>query len=184
MKEAIRRPVTKREFVRLVLLAILLSLPALTFAHFAGSNANLAKAEGPGATDTTVVDQIGVRLVCQCGCASILTNCVHQECMSRDQMMNAIKAQLAQGKSPDQIVHAFVQTYGEQVLAEPPKKGFNLTAWIAPFVGLILGAVLVVLLLRAWVFRGRVAEVSEPAVPAPIEDEYLRRVDREVKETP
>ncbi len=166
-----------------VLLAV--ALFTLALSYFAGPGMNMVKAEGPAATDTTLADQIGVRLVCQCGCASILINCVHQECMSRDQMMIAIKTQLGQGKSPDQIVQAFVQTYGEQVLAEPPKKGFNLTAWIAPFVGLVVGAFLIVLLLRGWVVRGRVAEVSAPAAgPATIDEEYLKRVEKEIEETP
>ncbi len=141
-------------------------------------------ARAQGEISTTVADQIALRLVCQCGCQMILPNCVHQECMSRDQMTAAIKTQLGQGRTPDQIVQAFVQTYGEQVLAEPPKKGFNLTAWTAPFVGLVAGAFLIALLLRAWVFRGKEAEVSESSAPAPVEDEYLSRVDKEIKELP
>lgn len=162
--------------MRNTLIAMVLVLSFLTLFSF-----TVVKAQGPVAT-TMRVDEISSQLVCQCGCGSVLNNCVHQECMSRSEMRTSITGQLAQGKSNGQIVQAFVQVYGEKVLAEPPKKGFNLTAWIAPFVGLLVGAWLIFLLLRAWVSRGKVAVTSDALVPAPVRDEYRRRVEKELKD--
>lgn len=44
------------------------------------------------------------------------------------------------GKTEDQILNVFVSQYGQTVLAAPPKKGFNLTAWLIPFGGFLAGA--------------------------------------------
>ncbi|MBI4330079.1 MAG: cytochrome c-type biogenesis protein CcmH [Chloroflexi bacterium] len=178
-----KNPVRHSRFTRFTRrAALLLVLPALALLPLIYLSPTGIRAQDPVST-TTLVDRIGGQLVCQCGCASILINCVHQECMSRDEMMTSVKKQVAQGKSGEQIIQAFVQVYGEKVLAEPPKKGFNLTAWIAPFAGLLVGALLVLIVLRAWVTRGReVATVSESG-PAAVDEEYLRRVEKELKET-
>ena len=44
------------------------------------------------------------------------------------------------GQSKEDIIQYFVSTKGERILAAPTKKGFNLTAWILPFLAIILGA--------------------------------------------
>ena len=41
-------------------------------------------------------------------------------------------AQIAEGKTKDQIKDELVAQYGTAVLAEPPKSGFDLTAWLVP----------------------------------------------------
>ena len=35
---------------------------------------------------TPTIDDVGSRVICMCGCGSVLNNCVHQECMERDEM--------------------------------------------------------------------------------------------------
>jgi len=60
--------------------------------------------------------------------------------MSRDGMLTLIEQKLAKGESATGIVQFFVAQYGEQVLSAPTKKGFNLTAWITPFVAILAGA--------------------------------------------
>jgi len=117
-------------------------------------------------------------LVCQCGCNLILSQCNHEECSVKDAMLREIGDLGAQGMSRDGILRSFVAKYGEKVLAAPPTKGFNLTAWLAPFAGLVAGGVLVSLLLRRWVLRARPAETEETAG---VEDEYRRRVDEELR---
>ncbi|MDZ4246722.1 MAG: cytochrome c-type biogenesis protein CcmH [Dehalococcoidia bacterium] len=135
----------------------------------------------PGRAYAASVSDIAKQLVCQCGCNMILLNCSHGECGSRTEMNAIIQQKLSQGESETSIVQSFVSRYGEQVLASPPKRGFNLTAWITPFAAIIFGAGGIYLALMAWVKRGR-------QVPAPVEtrseemdDEYRRRVDRELQ---
>ena len=125
-------------------------------------------------------DDVAKELVCQCGCNLQLTNCSHGECMSRDGMLRVINQKLEQGQTKDAIIQSFVAEYGEKVLASPPKQGFNLTAWIAPFAAILIGAVLIYLAVKKWVKR---SEQSGEAVVVTKEEEdaYRQRLDNELK---
>lgn len=129
---------------------------------------------------------VGGMVVCQCGCGMVLENCNHAECAVRDTMTALIEQQSAQGKTKDEIIAFFVARYGEAVLAAPTKRGFNLTAWVLPFVGLAAGAGVVYLAVTAWVRRGRGA-AGAALTPREGEDEdeqYRRRLEEELKEFP
>jgi len=61
------------------------------------------------------------------------------------------------------------------VLSAPPAAGFNLTAWIMPFIALVLGALLVVYFVRQ--FRARWA-----SVPVDVDvTKYQQKVEEELK---
>ena len=49
-----------------------------------------------------------------------------------------IRREIAEGKTKDQIKDELVAQYGTQVLAEPPKSGFDLTAWLVPGVAILI----------------------------------------------
>ncbi len=86
---------------------------------------------------------------------------------------------LSNGQSEQQIKDYFVARYGVRVLAQPPAEGASLWLYVLPLVGLIVGAVIVVTLMR----RMR-ARATPPAVtpPAPTSgDEYVDRVERDLK---
>ena len=51
-----------------------------------------------------------------------------------------ISARIAAGDSKNEIKDRLVAEYGPSILAAPPKKGFNLLAWLLPFVALFGGA--------------------------------------------
>lgn len=70
--------------------------------------------------------------------------------------------------------------FREQVLAVPTKKGFNLTAWILPFVALVAGAALIYALLRLWVLKGKEQTAAE-VVPTVQDDEYRRKLEEDLK---
>jgi cytochrome c-type biogenesis protein CcmH/NrfF len=61
-----------------------------------------------------------------------------------------IRRQIAAGKTKDEIKDALVAQYGDQVLAEPPKSGFDLTAWLVPGAAIVLAALGIALGLRRW----------------------------------
>src|SRR5512143_1843284 len=61
---------------------------------------------------------------------------------------------LAEGQSDQQIKDYFVTRYGVRVLAQPPAQGTSLLLYVLPIVGLIIGAVIVVWLLRRLRARG------------------------------
>lgn len=134
----------------------------------------------PTQTMAATVNDVASQVICQCGCTAVLTNCTHGECMVRDTMLNSISLSLEQGKSGEQIIALFVAQYGEQVLASPPKRGFNLMAWGLPFVAIAFGGLVVYILMKKWVLRGREAEVAAD-MPEPGEfDEYEDRVEKEL----
>ncbi len=61
-----------------------------------------------------------------------------------------IRREIAAGKTKDQIKDDLVAQYGTQVLAEPPKSGFDLTAWLVPGAAIVLAAIAIAIGLRQW----------------------------------
>lgn len=159
---------------------------ASAFSYLAYSHYGKAEAQVPPPSGSTA-DEIASRLMCLCGCNSVLFSCPDQPtCPFWVSATTLIRTQLAQGKTSDQIMDGFVETYGVRVLVETPKSGFSLVAWIAPFAGLVAGAILLFGLLRNWTSRGKatVGPLSSPSpnAEASVDDEYRRRVEKELKE--
>jgi cytochrome c-type biogenesis protein CcmH len=86
-----------------------------------------------------------------------------------------IARRIAAGDSKQEIEDALVAEFGQQILAAPPAKGFNLLAWLLPFVALFGGAVVLGLLAWRW---SRDRDPSPPA--ARLSPALERRVDEEL----
>jgi cytochrome c-type biogenesis protein CcmH len=87
---------------------------------------------------------------------------------------------LSEGQSEQQIKDYFVARYGVRVLAQPPAQGTALWLYVLPIVGLIVGVIIVVWLLRR--FRARAAAVQVATIPAKSSgDEYTDRVEQDLK---
>jgi cytochrome c-type biogenesis protein CcmH len=87
---------------------------------------------------------------------------------------------LAEGQTEQQIKDYFVARYGARVLAQPPAEGTSLWLYVLPIVGVIVGVVIIVWLLRRLRARGEAAPVS--AAPPPASgDEYVDRVEQDLK---
>ena len=67
-----------------------------------------------------------------------------------------------------------------RVLAQPPAQGTSLLLYVLPIVGLIVGVVIVVWLLRRLRLRGAQAPVAATAAKSS-GDEYTDRVERDLK---
>lgn len=115
------------------------------------------------------------RLVCQCGCNEQLSVCAMQNCSSATPMRAEIRERLQKGEKLDQIVERFVARIGKQVLSAPTMKGFDITAWIMPFVFLCLGA-LVVSWIAVKMARPRAQTAEAASVPAD------PRIERELRD--
>ena len=83
-----------------------------------------------------------------------------------------IARRIEQGWSKQRIIDGLVDEFGSQVLATPPKSGFDLIAWIVPALAVALGLAAIPVLTRTWARRGAPA-----AAPPPISDEDRRRLD-------
>jgi cytochrome c-type biogenesis protein CcmH len=105
---------------------------------------------GAGDADPARFAKVGHRLMCPCGCAQMLLECNHVGCPDSDTMRAQLAAGVSKGDSDDSILSGFVETYGATVLAAPTKKGFDLVAWIMPFVALLLGVIGTAYVARRW----------------------------------
>ena len=94
-----------------------------------------------------------------------------------DRIRQFISARIAAGDTKSEIKDELVAQFGPAVLAEPSKKGFNLLAWVLPFVGLGLGAIVLGWLTWRW---SRAREPAVAAESAPLDPELDRRVDEEL----
>lgn len=107
------------------------------------------------------VSEIKQSLICMCECGMTVEACEGaMDCSSAAQITATIEKMVAEGKSKDTILAAFIEAYGEKVLAAPTKKGFNLTAWVLPFVAIFAAALVIYLTLGRWV-RRRETRVKE-----------------------
>ena len=81
------------------------------------------------------------------------------------QMRAVIREMLAEGRTREEILDYFVDRYGPDILAAPPKSGANLLAWILPIVGVAAGLGALFLVIRAMTGRRQpaIAAVSVPA---------------------
>jgi len=87
-----------------------------------------------------------------------------------------IRAQIAQGKSKEEIQDALVAEYGPDVLAVPDTKGFDLVAWVVPILGLLVA----VGLLGAALWRIRRKPRDETETVSRVGNEENERIDREI----
>ena len=115
-----------------------------------------------------------------------LINCTSGQ---SEQLRELIRQKMAQGESKATIVRYFVDMYGEEILAAPPKKGFALAAWLLPLFVVLNGAGLIIVLTLRW-SRNRARVEHNP--PMPIDDAttsaatemapYRQRLQRELDE--
>ncbi len=89
-----------------------------------------------------------------------------------------ITARIAAGDTKSQIKAKLVAQFGPAILAEPSKHGFNLLAWVLPFLALGLGAAVLAWLVWRWSRRRESVVVA--AGGAPVDPELERRLDDEL----
>ncbi len=103
-----------------------------------------------GAGDDARFQMLGHKLMCVCGCNQILLECNHVGCSYSTRMRDELVAATDRGDNDDLTLQSFVQKYGPTVIAAPTATGFNVVAWVMPFVVLLAGIALVVYVVRTW----------------------------------
>jgi cytochrome c-type biogenesis protein CcmH/NrfF len=139
-----------------------------------------------------VVKSLEQKLKCVCGCNLDIYTCRTTDftCQYSPALHKDVLDLRAAGKTPEEVVDAFVAKHGEQILMAPPPRGFNLAGYLVPSlaVALVGTAIGWVLLRRA---RLAAAVVPLPAAgPRPFEEgepssaerEKLRRALAEVED--
>ena len=129
------------------------------------------------AADREHVHEVGLGLMCPCGCNQTLTGCNHINCPNSTGMKEEVAQLIDSGKDDEAVLAAFVEKYGVSILSSPPASGFNLAAWLMPFVALAAGMLLVVYFVRN--FRSR---FPEGAAAAKIDtSKYADRLEDELR---
>ena len=98
------------------------------------------------------------------------------------QMRQIVRDMLSQGRDRDEILDFFVERYGKDILAAPPKSGANLVAWLMPVAAVSVGLIVVYLILRSMTRRGTAPIVAQPVTDAGLIP-YLQLVDRHLDMT-
>lgn len=107
-------------------------------------------------------NDLGHRMMCVCGCNQILLECNHVGCPYSERMRGELMAALDRGDNDDLALQSFVQKYGTTVIAAPTHKGFNRVAWIMPYLALVAGLGIVIVIVRAWRLRPLLLPAGSP----------------------
>lgn len=118
-------------------------------------------------------------LTCQCGCGLTVHSCNHLQCGFAVPAKQTIAEQVRQGKGKEEITAAFVARYGEKVLSAPTTSGFNLAAWLTPFLVVLVGGVLITVVSLRWSRRNAQRESPRPPVPSSA-NQYRDRLQKEL----
>jgi cytochrome c-type biogenesis protein CcmH len=125
---------------------------------------------------TPEVRRIGGRLACLCGtCNNTVGDCPMLECHYSRPAREKIATMQASGKSDDEIVNSVVKEQGLQALASPPGEGFNLLAWVMPWVAVSCG------LIGVWLFIRRIAPKRTAAGAPEINADALKRYQENIE---
>jgi len=125
--------------------------------------------------------RLGHQLMCMCGCNQILLECNHVGCTYSDRMRDELTAAIARGDNDSMTLQSFVQKYGATVLAAPTNTGFNMVAWIMPFVVFVAAAILAVWLVRIWKSRTLARPVPPPQLDAAQLDALRKKARQETE---
>jgi cytochrome c-type biogenesis protein CcmH len=105
--------------------------------------------------------------------------CPTQACIEWREL---IREMLAEGNSEAEIKQYFVDRFGDRVLAAPPARGLNWLIYLIPPALILAGAFLLYSAFRTW---RKAAPADAPVSPAPAgappADEYVRRLEEELR---
>jgi cytochrome c-type biogenesis protein CcmH len=91
------------------------------------------------------------------------------------QLRNAIREQMAAGKSPDEIREFLVARYGDFVLLKPPFKASTLLLWAGPFILVAIGLGFILLQHRQ---KSASAAANAALTPPELSESERNRVQR------
>lgn len=128
------------------------------------------------------------RLRCRCGCMLDVYTCRTTDfiCTVSPAMHREVIALVVAGKTPEEVIKAFIASDGEQVLMSPPASGFNIAGYIVPG----LSIAVIGLVLAAYLARRRAVAVAAGVVDGPVattpgggpDQEQLERLKRALDE--
>ncbi|MDE3129581.1 MAG: cytochrome c-type biogenesis protein CcmH [Acidobacteriota bacterium] len=110
-------------------------------------------------------------------CHEALNQVNSPEAISEKQTLRGL---IARNLTLGQIKAAMVAQYGQQVLAQPPASGFNLTVYVLPPAIFLGGLGLLAFTLPKWRRRAGGAGAVRPPAAAPLEPDDAKRLEDEL----
>ncbi len=133
-------------------LPLLVMLALLGMALFVG-----ARDDG-AATPAARVDRLAGKVRCPT-CAGI--SAAESDASSSVAVREEIARRVAAGETDDQILRFLVDSYGTDLLLEPPASGVGALVWALPVVAVVLAGAALVVVFRRWRARGFGGPVSD-----------------------
>lgn len=134
--------------------------------------------QAPAEPAKPTLEGVASKLSCWCGTCPhlVVTQC---GCSTADQIKAEVQKKIDAGMTETQIIDSFIAEHGQTVLATPPKSGFNLTAWLLPFLGFVIGGTVLFAFLRN---QQKARPKTDPQTPPPAGGEEERYRERLLKE--
>lgn len=134
---------------------------------------SLSLAYGTASFARDPVADITKELICACGCGKVVYDCY---CDLAKEWKEQITQDVAAGKTSQQIIASYVETYGDGVLATPKKSGLELSIWTMPVVAAVLGTVVI------YTYAKKKAPIPDSEIDSKIlESEYRSKKKKEKK---
>jgi len=138
----------------------------------------------PGAAPSMTADErdaLEHRIRCQCGCTLDVFTCRTTDfsCQVSPAMHRDIMVLVAGGYGADEIMNAFVRSYGDRVLMAPPRVGFNILGYVLPGIAVGVGAVVIALVIRG---LKHPAAVVRPVAGLDATPDELARIEAAVRD--
>ena len=143
-------------------------------------------AVGQEEADFDRVNEIAKQLNCPTCAGLNLADCRTKTC---EQWREQIGELVNEGYSDQEVLDYFSSRYGDQVLQEPPRRGFSLALWGLPGIALVVGAIWLSYILRRWRRQEAAAAIASAGDAQPAEDspdvsdsdeDYLQQVDEDL----
>jgi len=158
----------------------LLLLPAVLFLALLTAGAAVAQSPTPAAITDDQVNAVARELFCP-ECENIpLDVCPSTACAD---MRAEIRQKIEQGWTKAQIKQYYVERYGDRVLGAPPARGWNWLMYVIPPAAILAVAWVFYNAFRAWKrpTPQTVAQPSETQSPPAVADDYVARLEAELK---
>ncbi|MEO6526899.1 MAG: cytochrome c-type biogenesis protein CcmH [Gemmatimonadaceae bacterium] len=152
-----------------------------------GASKTVVRPPKPGATpsmSTEKRNELETQIRCQCGCTLDVYICRTTDfsCAVSPAMHRDVMTLVDGGYSAQEILDAFVSTYGERALMSPKREGFNWAGYLVPSAALAAGSVALFAVLRGMQRRAVPAPVvGGPSGPELGSDDEMARLDAAIR---
>lgn len=157
----------------------------LTSAHGLTAQTGTVHSDKLSGNQNQFFNAVSEELICQCGCNLVLSQCGHVNCPSAVPMRSKIEEMVLGQKSKENILKFFMTEYrfdgkapaGRAILSQPGTEGFDLIAWIMPFILLSLFSVVVIFIIRRSSKSNALPKTNFSGAPNDLD----KRVEEELK---